>query len=413
MAVIERNGGLFIYFRPFLKEKIGIRMPDGIGKKEAKRIEAQVLYACRTGSYGSLDPVCREVCIRMFQNRSWEPPAELGGRVLPQEELTLWRAVQLCLTSPEVKDSPNRERHEQAFVHIVEHFTKGFDVKALQIPQVREYQTARLKAGAAASTVNKERAALSKMFQALIEMNLIDRNPVSMVKGPSERDGRREVYISLEDFSLVVKHLPGWVRPIIQTLYMTGMRRGEALGLTWWNVDLESRIIRVHSMDAKERHSKRIPIHQQLLPILEAASMDGSLKTGPVFLSPRGRRPADDSLKNPWLTACTLAGLDPIPTIHDLRHCWKTNAMRSGMDFEIREAILGHYRGIAGRYGRISDEDLVKAIDGMTFDHGKTEVWVARELKNKTRKARLPGKKGNSKVTEPLSQKVMSTGRLS
>ncbi len=51
------------------------------------------------------------------------------------------------------------------------------------------------------------------------------------------------------------------------------------------------------------------------------------------------------------------------------------------MDFEIREAIMGHSRGIAGRYGRFSDQDLLKAIDGMSFDKGETEIWIARPKK--------------------------------
>jgi hypothetical protein len=83
--------------------------------------------------------------------------------------------------------------------------------------------------------------------------------------------------------------------------------------------------------------------------------------------------------------------------------------MRSGVDTEIREAILGHSLGIAGRYGRIADADLVQAIDLVTFDHGKTEVWVAREKKSKDRK-KIPEKKGNKKVTRIRSQSVMSAG---
>ena len=43
------------------------------------------------------------------------------------------------------------------------------------------------------------------------------------------------------------------------------------------------------------------------------------------------------------------------------------------MDPQIAEAILGHwYRGrnVNDRYGRIGDQELIRAIDGMTFDHG-------------------------------------------
>jgi hypothetical protein len=50
------------------------------------------------------------------------------------------------------------------------------------------------------------------------------------------------------------------------------------------------------------------------------------------------------------------------------------------MDPEIRESILGHWfkeKSVSERYGRISNEELVQAIDLMTFDHGQTEILMA------------------------------------
>ena len=59
---------------------------------------------------------------------------------------------------------------------------------------------------------------------------------------------------------------------------------------------------------------------------------------------------------------------------------------------EIEMAIMGHSkrgRSVHERYGRISDRELVEAIDQMTFDHGPTEVFVA---KRKSRSGRNPEK---------------------
>jgi hypothetical protein len=99
--------------------------------------------------------------------------------------------------------------------------------------------------------------------------------------------------------------------------------------------------------------------------------------------------------------AIEAVGLNPAPTVHDLRHVWKTNTMRSGLDFETPEAIMGHARGIAGRCGQISDDDLVRAVNGMRFDVGQTEMWVARKEKGNPRRAFL-GKNSNSIVTESM-----------
>ncbi len=403
MAVMIRNGHPYIYFRPFKTKKIGLMLD--VSKAEARHIERSILRACNSGCYSGLDAYALEACIRMFENQEWELPPELAADRSPREELTLWKAVRLCITDPEVASSPNRARHEQAFAHIVEKWGKKFPVKSIWIPKIKEYQVERLNEGAAGSTVNKERAALSKMFQVLIEMGLVEQNPVRMVKGPSDKDGRREVYVGLKDFTALLSYLPTWTQPVAQAMYFTGMRRGEALGLTWENVNLESRIIRLYAQQTKERKPKRIPIHQSLIPILESVRKVRSIGFDQVFLIDGIRPPCEDSLRKPWKHAVKAAGLDPALTVKDLRHVWKTNAARSGMDYEIRETIMGHAIGIAGRYGRISDLDLILAIDRMTFDHGKTEILVPKRKKGIEAGVTGEEKKGNSKVTRTMSTK--------
>src|SRR5208283_5715243 len=69
----------------------------------------------------------------------------------------------------------------------------------------------------------------------------------------------------------------------------------------------------------------------------------------------------------------------PFPRFHDLRHTWKSNALSSGIDPEIRESIMGHWakgKTVTERYGRIKDDLLRKAIDSMIFDNGDTEILV-------------------------------------
>ena len=53
--------------------------------------------------------------------------------------------------------------------------------------------------------------------------------------------------------------------------------------------------------------------------------------------------------------------------MRDLRHTWKTNAQRSGMDPTVRNIIVGHSteRSVADRYIRVSDEELLRAVDAM------------------------------------------------
>ncbi len=378
MAVKKRGKKWHFKIRIFGKE-VGVATPAKL-KSEAERIEMAILTACRSGDYRGLDPVSREVRVRMFENQRWKTPADLGTEEKILEELTLWKAIELCLKYPDVRNSQNRERHEQSFVHWVEKWGKDFPVKSIWIPQIKEYQINRLNDGAAPATVNKEKAALSKMFQVLMELRHVDVNPARLVKNLSEKSSEREVYISASDFRRIVEAMPMWTRPIVQTAYYSGMRRGEVLSLTRNHVNLETRIILFKPDQVKEGKWKRIPVHRDLIRILAETMKVQAIGTDRIFLI-NGKPPYEDSIRKPWDKAVRFAGLNPAPRFHDLRHTWKTNAMRSGMDQEIRERILGHWnraRNVNERYGRISDADLVRAIEQMTFDHGDTEILIAQ-----------------------------------
>ncbi len=394
MAVIKRGKVYSLATRPFGAKAVWVKT-TARSKTEARQIEVELLKACRTGDYQNLDRNTREVCVRMFQNQCWETPSGLLAEEPIRDELTLWKGIELFLKAPQIKNSPNVERYQQSFVHVVEKLGKDRAVKSIWIPEIRRYQMERLSEGAKGSTINKEKSALSRMFQVLIEARLIVENPARLVKNLSEKSGEREVYVSFHDFQSIVEALPAWVRPIAQTAYYTGMRRAEILGLTARRVDLARRMILLGPDDVKEGKWKRVPIHRDLVPILEGVMKVRSIETNKIFLV-EGRPPCRTSIRKPWVAAVTAVGLDPGPRFHDLRHTWKANARRVGMDPEIRERILGHWsrtKTVAERYGGISDEELIRAIDSMTFDNGDTLIVVpGQEKKNPVGRQPGPGK---------------------
>jgi integrase len=217
------------------------------------------------------------------------------------------------------------------------------------------------------------------MFQILFEKSLLNSNPARQIPNLSEKSGEREVYISYEDFQKMLEGMSGWLRTLVQVAYYTGMRRGEIVGLTLRDLDLSRRIIHLAVEDTKERRRKRVPIHQHILPILGKVINGRSNGTdllfhdnGAAFTKGCGRRT--------WEKAARTIGFQSPPRFHDLRHTWKTNARRSGMDPEIRESILGHAgkgKSVSEGYGRIGDQELIKAIENKTFDHGSTEIVVS------------------------------------
>ena len=379
MALKKRGDVWHLRIRPFGGKQVWVSTGSAL-KSRAENIERQILVACGSQDFRALDPEARKACLQLFKNQGWQLPPDLSGEQPQSEVLTLWKAVELCLKYPEVAHAANRERHEQAFVHLVKYFGKDRPVKDIWIPHIKEYQIERKHQGAAESTINKEKGTFSKMFQVLIELRHLDVNPARLVKPLSEKSSKRHAYLGLADFRRILSLLPEWYRPIALTAYITGMRRGEVLGLTWKRVDLRKRMIFLGPEDVKEGQWKRVPIHQDLVPILEAARSGRVVGLDSVFLHNGRPVVGKDQVRWCWDRNVAKLGFDPAPRFHDLRHTWKTNARRSGMHPEIEQAIMGHsQRGktVHEGYGFISDEELVRAIDGMTFDHGETQILVA------------------------------------
>ena len=138
---------------------------------------------------------------------------------------------------------------------------------------------------------------------------------------------------------------------------------------------MNTRIITFHATETKEGQAKRVPVHKDLLPIFDRIGKVRSLSDDRLFKS------SPQSLRCPWARALDkLKWEGPRPRFHDLRHTWKTNARRSGIDSEIREMIMGHADrklDVSERYGIVGDDELVQAIDSFTYDNGLTQILVA------------------------------------
>jgi len=179
---------------------------------------------------------------------------------------------------------------------------------------------------------------------------------------------------------------PYWLRSLILTSFYSGMRLGEIINLRRGQVFLNQRMIFLSGTDTKEGRPKRVPIHKDLVPILERAMRITSLEHDHVFLltDRRGVRPITKNCVQLAMRRLNKA-LNPSSRFHfhDFRHTWRANCSRSGISDRIAERIMGHSDSegyldgdlpVNRRYGEISDEELIQAIDRLTFDHGDSRI---------------------------------------
>jgi integrase len=361
---------------------------------EAKRIEKAVKTAVKISSFGHLDPASLEVVVRTYENKGWALPPELA-RPQPEEELTLIKAIKDYLQA----DPKHRsERNLYAIDRITEHFGEKHSVAEIKVALVRQYQVARQKK-VENSTVNREVSVLSGILRSQVELGRLDFNPCLMVKRlPANQ---RDSYLSWEDFNRLLKQ-SWWLNDVLVMLYYTGMRFNEVVNLRWEMFKPERCMLVLPPEATKEGKNpnrlklrpKRVPLRTEPFELLESLRRRDGGKVvqavGRIF-GYAGRFKDSEKIyhgmaidhsmvRKCWARAIRLAEL-PGLQIRDLRHTWKTNAQRSGMDPTIRNLIVGHSteRSVADRYIRVSDEELLRAVDNMKFDNGWTELDLVGE----------------------------------
>jgi integrase len=102
---------------------------------------------------------------------------------------------------------------------------------------VERYIQARLDAGAAPATINREKAVLSQVFAKAGDWGLCDVNPV---KGTTHLQENNEAPrpITPDEESRLMAVLPGHLQPIVTLALHTGLRMGELRAQRWSDINL-------------------------------------------------------------------------------------------------------------------------------------------------------------------------------
>lgn len=204
--------------------------------------------------------------------------------------------------------------------------------------------------GLAPATVQRIVHLLSASLTAAVDAEILPTNPAYRLR-LSPAVNAKERYLTLDEQSRLLEQLDeGSVdRALVTLLLGTGLRWGEAVGLTVNRVDLERSMIRVAEVwDNKMRAVKNYPKGKRRrdVPIPawvtnEIRPLIGKRKTGFVFHIDGNVVDYSNWRNRTWTPALVDAGIDDL-TIHDLRHTYASMLVQSGVSLEEIGRLLGH-----------------------------------------------------------------------
>jgi integrase/recombinase XerD len=155
-------------------------------------------------------------------------------------------------------------------------------------------------------------------------------------------------------------------RALLETLYATGGRASEVVGLTLADVHLDSGFCKCHGKGGKQRV---VPLGRQAVAALRAYLADLRPKlvkavpeAEPVFVSRGGRALTRVLL---WMLVkkyAKRAGLNPKVSPHTLRHSFATHLLAGGADLRTVQELLGHANIRTTQHYTHVDLDRLRAI---------------------------------------------------
>lgn len=237
-------------------------------------------------------------------------------------------------------------------------------------------------------TVKLIRGVLVQALGQAERWGLVQRNVAALCEGP--RLGRDEGRtLTLEQARALLDAAKGErLEACLVVLLSLGLRRGEALGLRWEDVDLDEGVLsvtqalkriggRVVLGDVKTPRSRRrvnlsaplidlLRIHAERQAAERTAAGEGWVETGLVFTTATGTPIDPSNFRRSFDAVCERAGLSGWHP-HELRHSAASLMLAEQVPIEVVSRVLGHssIRITADVYGHILAPQRQHAADAM------------------------------------------------
>jgi integrase/recombinase XerD len=212
------------------------------------------------------------------------------------------------------------------------------------------YISNRVRAGAHARSTARLLSSLRRFYRFLLREALIAEDPTALIEAPkivrplpkSLTEEQVEALLNAPD---PTKPLGLRDRAMCETLYATGLRASELIGLRLLQVDLSQGVVRVTGKGNKER---LVPLGEEALSWINRYLEEARFKllrrqtSDVLFVTARGEALTRQAFWHNIKRYARAAGIRTAPSPHTLRHAFATHLLDHGADLRVVQMLLGH-----------------------------------------------------------------------
>jgi len=197
-------------------------------------------------------------------------------------------------------------------------------------------------------SVARKMACIRSFFKFLYREGYIKSNPSSSLSTP-KIEKRLPLFLNADDVVRLLEspdpsdYIGLRDRAILETLYSTGIRVSELVGLSKEDIDFISGVLKVYGKGKKER---LVPIGDKALRAIRAyfekIGVTEINEKKPVFLNKSKTRVSDRAVRRIVDKYIRKASLNENISPHSLRHSFATHMLDRGADLRSVQELLGH-----------------------------------------------------------------------
>ena len=244
------------------------------------------------------------------------------------------------------------------------------DISSLKGSQLRSYIIKMDQDGFASSSILRRLSSLRQFYGFLADEGLIE-DEVPHIQGP-RLEKKLPVVMNNDEVEALLE-APDMTkesgmrdRAMLETMYATGLRVSELVGLRLRNLDLTQHLITVNGKGDKQRS---VPLSSFAQTYLEKylygpRTRNKGSRSPYVFLNLRGEPLTRVYFFTQVKKYASQASIDKDISPHTLRHCFATHLLENGADLRAVQEMLGHSKiSTTQIYTQVSSKRIMSAYD--------------------------------------------------
>ncbi len=268
--------------------------------------------------------------------------------------------------------SPHTERTYLSDVEQLADFLGDTPIAEVDHRMLRQFIAHLMKGKVKKSSIARKLSSIRTFFKYLNREGVLTSNPARLVSTP-RREKHLPSVLTADDAQRLLEAPAKRAqdghetvlrdRAVLETLYSTGARASELVGMNREDINRYDRLVRIRGKGRKERV---VPIGRTALDAIDAYL--GRKTTGSdapaVFTGPSGKRLTARTVQRILENYRKKLGLSQKTSPHTLRHSFATHMLEGGADLRAIQELLGHASlSTTQRYTHLNLDSLMEAYD--------------------------------------------------